>query len=332
MFCSFLDIRLEKTIKPMFLLSALLFVLGVQVCFGQIVKKRGGPQVINKDLVVTKTLSVGLSPNALHYGSGAKLIVGGMTGSGALTIGPWPASPTNSVFFGVSTLSQSESKNYALIQSFAGSAKGRTFLNSPVDIRFRINNKDKMILSNNGKLLLKYGIESMDKGFSRLSIYGESEGNVNLVKGGGNVGIGGLAKKNTKLAVWGLSYFSSRITCDQFVLAAGFTETSDAKLKTNIVPLANALEKLEQIRGVSFEWNEKSKSKGYAVGQKNIGVIAQEVEAVFPEVVFTSEDDGYKAVDYGRLTSVLIEAVKELKAMNEVLERRVEALEKATGK
>ena len=79
MFCSFLDIRLEKTIKPMFLLSALLFVLGVQVCFGQIVKKRGGPQVINKDLVVTKTLSVGLSPNALHYGSGAKLIVGGMT-------------------------------------------------------------------------------------------------------------------------------------------------------------------------------------------------------------------------------------------------------------
>jgi len=56
-------------------------------------------------------------------------------------------------------------------------------------------------------------------------------------------------------------------------------------------------------------------------------VIAQEVEAVFPELV-TQSDNGYKTVDYDRLTAVLIEAVKELRAENQALKQRVKALEK----
>jgi hypothetical protein len=107
---------------------------------------------------------------------------------------------------------------------------------------------------------------------------------------------------------------------------------SDARLKTNIMPLTDALEKLEAIRGVSFEWNESYRSSGRSSGHREIGVIAQEVEEVFPELVFTSSSDGYKAVDYSRLTAVLIEAVKELKAENEALKQRVETLEKATAK
>ena len=60
--------------------------------------------------------------------------------------------------------------------------------------------------------------------------------------------------------------------------------------------------------------------------------MAQEVEDVFPELVTTWGDEGYKAVDYGRLTAVLLEAAKELKAETVALKQRIEALERATVK
>ena len=93
-------------------------------------------------------------------------------------------------------------------------------------------------------------------------------------------------------------------------------ETSDDRLKTNIETLDNALNKVGRLRGVSFEWNSYAKSEGATAGERQIGVLASEVESVFPELVSTPEN-GYKSVDYTKLTAVLIEAVKELKAQNE---------------
>jgi hypothetical protein len=93
--------------------------------------------------------------------------------------------------------------------------------------------------------------------------------------------------------------------------------TSDARLKTNVTPLANVLEKLHEIRGVSYEWNEEAKVTGRDPGRREVGVIAQEVEAVFPELVVTLGEKSYKAVDYGKLTAILIEAVKELRTEKE---------------
>lgn len=63
-------------------------------------------------------------------------------------------------------------------------------------------------------------------------------------------------------------------------------------------------------------------------GRRQVGVLARDVEAVFPELVGTSTGV-YKGVEYSRLTAVLVEAVKELKAENEALKRRIELLEKA---
>jgi hypothetical protein len=107
---------------------------------------------------------------------------------------------------------------------------------------------------------------------------------------------------------------------------------SDTRLKTNVSQLTNVLEKLGAVRGVSFIWNSEAKSIGVSSKRREIGVIAQEVEAVFPEVVITPDGGGYKTVDYSKLTAVLIEAVKELKAENDALKMRLEALEKVVRK
>ena len=86
---------------------------------------------------------------------------------------------------------------------------------------------------------------------------------------------------------------------------------SDINLKDNIKPIGCALKKTAEIRGVSFNWKK--------CGAPAIGVIAQEVEAIFPELV-TLEGDGYKTVKYDNMVGVLVEAVKELKVRVEKLE------------
>jgi len=99
--------------------------------------------------------------------------------------------------------------------------------------------------------------------------------------------------------------------------ASSFVTSSDARFKVNVTQLLHVLEKLQKVRGVSFDSNEAYQSLGRSTGRKEIGVIAQEVEAVFPELVTRWGDQGYRAVDYGRLTGVLIEAIKELRAEKE---------------
>ena len=84
--------------------------------------------------------------------------------------------------------------------------------------------------------------------------------------------------------------------------------SSDKRLKENIKPIENALDKVNKISGVTFEWNEKSHKE---TGKKDVGVIAQEIEAILPELV-DNRSNGYKAVDYPKLTALLIEAVKDL--------------------
>lgn len=87
--------------------------------------------------------------------------------------------------------------------------------------------------------------------------------------------------------------------------AVSHVSSSDERLKQDIETIQNALEKLEALRGVSYLRN----------GKFEIGVIAQEVERVVPEVVITDESKyGYKSVSYGNLVGLLIEAVKELSA------------------
>lgn len=99
---------------------------------------------------------------------------------------------------------------------------------------------------------------------------------------------------------------------------------SDRRLKTDVREIQHPLEDINKIRGVKFYWKDKKRF----TTRENIGVIAQEVEKVYPQVIVTTKD-GYKKVKYQFLVAPLIEAVKELKRENEELRKRVEQLEKA---
>jgi hypothetical protein len=88
--------------------------------------------------------------------------------------------------------------------------------------------------------------------------------------------------------------------------------TSDIDLKKDIEVVTSATEMLNQLRGVKFTWKKND--------EKSVGVIAQEVETILPELVKGEEGD--KSVNYSGLVGVLIEAVKELSARVEELENR----------
>ena len=96
-----------------------------------------------------------------------------------------------------------------------------------------------------------------------------------------------------------------------FVASGNVTAYSDERLKTNIETIPNALEKVNALRGVTFDKD----------GERGLGVIAQEVEKVLPEVVLEGEE--YKSVAYGNIVGVLIEAVKELTKEVEDLKKQL---------
>lgn len=97
---------------------------------------------------------------------------------------------------------------------------------------------------------------------------------------------------------------------DGDVVAYSSTIASDARLKENVKDLDYGLKDVLDMRAVSFDWIDKRN------GQHDIGVIAQEIEKIIPEVVvevdtLNSDEDTHKTVDYGKLTSVLIKAIQE---------------------
>ncbi|MBC7863294.1 MAG: tail fiber domain-containing protein, partial [Bacteroidia bacterium] len=85
---------------------------------------------------------------------------------------------------------------------------------------------------------------------------------------------------------------------------------SDISLKQNVSTLNNSLDKVKQLRGVDYKWNANGLALMQGDTSKQIGMIAQEVKTVFPEVVY--EEDSVLHVDYQHLVPVLVEAVKEL--------------------
>lgn len=153
-----------------------------------------------------------------------------------------------------------------------------------------------------------------------------------LVEGVGVQGVGGtsptsigvLAQAGSAglaLRVAGASTFTGAIQCDSNINVVGNVTafgSSDMRLKENIAVISNALQKVRAMRGVHFTWTDSyiqanGGEDGYFLRKHDVGVVAQEVREVFPEIV-GERPDGMLAVRYDRLVPVLLEAIKELEA------------------
>ena len=100
------------------------------------------------------------------------------------------------------------------------------------------------------------------------------------------------------------------------------TQNSDSRVKENVVEIDNCISKVQAMRGVYYNRTD------FNTETTKVGVIAQEVEAVLPELILESPDDGLKSVAYAELTAVLINAIKEQQEIIEDLKTRITKLEK----
>jgi len=105
--------------------------------------------------------------------------------------------------------------------------------------------------------------------------------------------------------------------------------SSDIRFKENIVPIENALDKISKISGNTYDWKAENKIEHGYEGN-DVGVIAQEIEAVLPQLVQTRES-GFKAVKYDKLVALLIEGIKEQQTQIHSLTIEIEKLKESKG-
>tara|TARA_B100001093_G_scaffold208312_1_gene200139 strand:+ start:74 stop:1672 length:1599 start_codon:yes stop_codon:yes gene_type:complete len=132
-----------------------------------------------------------------------------------------------------------------------------------------------------------------------------------IIDSSGNIGIGTDAVNQYKVDISGNVHLTGTITSD-----------SDRRIKSDIHRLSGCLESIQELNGYSFTRVDLEDN-----GKKHIGVIAQEVETLYPELITAHERTGIKSVNYNGLSAVLIECVKELKTENQSMRERIHSLE-----
>jgi len=224
--------------------------------------------------------------------------------------------------------------------------------------------EDNIVLNNNGSVELYHDndkvFETIDYGINagnNTSIYENSAHNIGIIRHAdmhhailfraeSNADGSSLTNTNTTTFreygafqfMTGAINMTTKFTIFQngnATLSGTLTQGSDVRLKTDVVGITSALSKVNQIRGVEYKWNSVAEDncgiRNREDGVKEIGVIADEIESIIPQVVKSDamkSIDGteYKSVAYDRLTPILIEAVKELSAEVDALKAEIAAL------
>jgi len=179
-----------------------------------------------------------------------------------------------------------------------------------------------------------YGVySSASGGTNNYGVYGLGDHGV-LGKSSAALGAGVRGENSsTGAGVYGWSsggyagLFNGDVNVIGNITANNFPIPSDVRLKTNIESLHSSLSKVLQLNGVSFDWKKEEYPERNFSGQKQIGLIAQDVEKVMPELV-QEDSNGYKSVSYMQMVAVLVEAVKELNTQNELLQEEINNLKK----
>ncbi len=162
----------------------------------------------------------------------------------------------------------------------------------------------------------KYGIYGKSIGNQGRAVTGEATGTA-------SIGVHGVALNSNSTGVWG-----EGSNYDFYANGPGvdYGTGSSIRWKRNIIAIPDPLEKIAALRGVFFDWDEEHG------GKHDIGMIAEEVGKVLPEIVIY-EENGIDAMgmDYSKIGPLLIEAVKELKTENDLLKSRLEKIESIMG-
>lgn len=144
----------------------------------------------------------------------------------------------------------------------------------------------------------------------------------NIRTGAFSISNDGETGKGLSFDVAGNASYAQDVTVN-----GNFYTPSDQRLKTNIEILTDALESLDQLQGVRFEYIDQKK---YMMGPK-IGLIAQELQKVYPEML-SQGSDGFLKVDYTQLSAVLIQAIKEQQQQIKTQAQEIEDLKKRMDK
>ncbi|MDD3263852.1 MAG: tail fiber domain-containing protein [Candidatus Nanoarchaeia archaeon] len=208
--------------------------------------------------------------------------------------------------------------------AFVSSFSISNFLQGPTNY-VKIDSANSKTTFNNLDLVLSQGkkidFNSLDQGKYYIR---KAEENFDFVSNGGfqfkNAGVAGVNRltilADGKVGI-GTDTPGAKLQVNGDIKANAFYYNSDLRLKTNISVIENPIDKIMQLEGVEFNWKEN--------GEKSIGLIAQEVEKVFPEIVSSSGE--YKSVGYANLVAPLIEAVKYQQKEIKDLEERIKLLE-----
>jgi hypothetical protein len=281
----------------------------------------------------------------------ARVEIDGRVRAGQAMVGPWPSNPAGYAFFGATSLDQTQSGNYAVLQG-TGSDNGTTYVNSSVSLRLRIGNADRLVIQNNGNIDIvppsnlsfgnltrqminlwsnEYGI-----GVQASTVYFRTGNHFAWYRGSGHndntfhPGNGGRTLMrldvNGNLFIRGqifqnVNFNDPNIIIGPIIDPIPIITPSDARLKRDIVPLTGALDRLLQLRGVTFAWDATVAPDvtPAADDEPQIGFIAQEVEQVFPQWV-RNNGDGYKHLSIRGFEALAIEALRELRERVRVLE------------
>ncbi len=157
----------------------------------------------------------------------------------------------------------------------------------------------------------KLYIENSNATSAAALIYGEFD--TDKLQLNANVGVGGVADAVFKLYVYG------------DIKANSVNTSSDRRFKLNISPLQNSLQKVLQLQGVTYNWNTTKFPERNFSNRTQIGMIAQDVETVVPELV-TTENDGYKSISYSNTVALLVEAIKEQQKLIDKQSKEIESL------
>ena len=225
------------------------------------------------------------------YSSGATRFL--VNSSGAITTGTWNGNVIASAYLDSDTAHLSGSQTFSGTKTFSSDINLNAHLDMGDDDRIKLGDSDDLQIVHTSNINFIHSTISNRDIRIRVNDGGTNKDAI-IIDASENA----LVKTHADLQAGG----------DVIAFAS-----SDKRLKDNLKPIENSLDKVSKLSGYEFDWNDKQETyQGH-----DVGVIAQEIEEVLPEVVQT-RDNGYKAVKYDKIVPLLIEAIKELKT--EVME------------